>query len=103
KIAVGGAGRDAIFGDCKSAKQQTIKALDISHNPLTMINAGSALAACGEFGQTQNIVAELTKRSPKDTALNRILLPVIQARIEFLRGHAAKEIQLLDRTSTFER
>jgi tetratricopeptide (TPR) repeat protein len=102
QIAVGGAGRDAIFGDCKPAKEQTTKALGISHNPLTMVNAGNALATCGEFGQAQSIIAELTRSSPKDTVLNRILLPLVQARIELQRGNPAQAIQLLETTRPFE-
>ena len=67
-----------------------------------MVNAGNALATCGEFSQTQTIVAELTRRSPKDTVLNKILLPLVQARIEFQRGNAAQAIQLLETTRPFE-
>ena len=102
QIAAGGAGRDAVFGDCIQAKVQTAKALGISHNPLTMVNAGNALATCGEFSQTQTIIAELTRRSPKDTVLNKILLPLVQARIELQRVNAAQAIQLLETTRPFE-
>ncbi|MGH9966476.1 MAG: protein kinase domain-containing protein [Pyrinomonadaceae bacterium] len=102
QIAVGGAGRDALFGDCRQAKEQTAKALSISHSPLTMVNAGNALATCGEFSQTQTIIAELTRRSPKDTVLNKILLPLVQARIELQRGNSAQAIQLLETTRPYE-
>jgi serine/threonine protein kinase/tetratricopeptide (TPR) repeat protein len=102
QIAVGGAGRDAVFGDCVQAKAQTAKALGLPHSPLTMANAGNALATCGEFSQTQTIIAELTRRSPQDTVLNRILLPLAQARIELQRGNAAQAIQLLETTRPYE-
>jgi serine/threonine protein kinase/tetratricopeptide (TPR) repeat protein len=101
QIAVGSAGRDAIFGDCQQAREQTAKAFG-SHSPLTMVNAGNALAACGEISQTQTIIAELTGRSPKDTVLNKISLPLIQARIELQRGNAAHAIQLLETTRPYE-
>jgi len=101
QIAVAGAGRDALFGDCSQAKEQTAKALG-SRSPLTMVNAGNALATCGEFSQTQTIIAELTRRSPKDTVLNRILLPLVQARIELQRGNSAQAIQLLETTRPYE-
>jgi serine/threonine protein kinase/tetratricopeptide (TPR) repeat protein len=102
QIAVGGAGRDAVFGDCVQAKVQTAKALGMPHSPLTMANAGNALATCGEFSQAQTIIAELTRRSPKDTVLNRILLPLVQARIELQRGNPAQAIQFLETTRPFE-
>ena len=101
QIAVGGAGRDALFGDCRQAKEQTAKALG-SRSPLTMVNAGNALATCGEISQTQTIIAELTRRSPKDTVLNKILLPLVQARIELQRGNPAQAIQLLETTRPYE-
>jgi ATP/maltotriose-dependent transcriptional regulator MalT len=102
QIAVGGAGRDALFGDCKQTKEQTTKALDMSRSPLTMVNAANALATCGDFSQTQTIIAELTRRSPKDTVQNKILLPLVQARIEFQRGNLAQALQLLETTRPFE-
>jgi serine/threonine protein kinase/tetratricopeptide (TPR) repeat protein len=101
QIAAGGAGRDALFGDCRQAKDQTAKALG-SRSPLTMINAGNALAACGDISQTQTIINELTRRAPKDTVLNRILFPLAQARIELLRGNSAQAIQLLEMTRPYE-
>jgi serine/threonine protein kinase/tetratricopeptide (TPR) repeat protein len=102
QIAVGGATRDALFGDCTQVKQQISKALGISQRPLTMVNAGNALANCGEFSQTQNIIAELTRRYPKDTVLNKILLPLVQARIELQRGNPAQAIQSLETTRPYE-
>jgi len=101
QIAVGGAGRDALFGDCRQAKEQTAKALG-SRSPLTMVNASNALATCGEISQTQTIIAELTRRSPKDTVLNKILLPLVQARVELQRGNPAQALQLLEPTRSFE-
>jgi ATP/maltotriose-dependent transcriptional regulator MalT len=101
QIAVGGAGRDALFGDCKQAKEQTAKAVG-SSSPLTMVNAGNALASCGEFSQTQTIIAELIRRAPKDTVQNKILVPLVQARIELQRGNAAQAIQLLETTRPYE-
>jgi tetratricopeptide (TPR) repeat protein len=102
QIAVGAAARDALLGDCRLVKEQTAKALGISHNQLTMIPAGNALATCGEFSQTQTITDELVRRFPKDTILNKVLLPLVQARIELHRGNPAQAIQLLDTTRPYE-
>jgi eukaryotic-like serine/threonine-protein kinase len=83
-------------------KQQTAKALGISHSQLTMIPAANALATCGEFSQTQTITGELVRRFPKDTILNKVLLPFVQARIELQRGNPAPAIQLLETTRSYE-
>ena len=96
------AARDALLGDCRMVKEQTAKALGISHGQLTMIPAGNALAACGEFSQTQTLSAELVRRFPKDTVLNKVLLPLVQARIELNRGNPAQAIQLLETARPYE-
>ena len=102
QIAGGAAARDALLGDCRLVKDQTAKALGISHRQLTMVNAGNALATCGELSQAQTIIDELVKRFPKDTVLNKILLPLVQARIELHRGNPAQAIQLLETTRPYE-
>jgi len=102
QIAAGGALRDAQFGECTQVKEQTAKALGISRSQQTLVNAGNALANCGEFSQTQTVIAELTRRAPKDTVLNKILLPLVQARIELQRSNPAQVIQLLETTRPFE-
>ena len=102
QIAVGGAMRDAQFGECKQVKEQTAKALGISRSQIMIVNAGNALAPCGEFSQTQALINELVKRSPKDTILNKIWLPLIQARLELQKGNPAQAIQLLETTRPFE-
>ena len=102
QIAVGVAARDALFGDCRQVKEQTAKALGISHSQLTMITADNALATCGEFSQTQTITGELVRRFPKDTILNEVLLPLVQARIELHRGNPAQALQLLETTRPYE-
>ena len=102
QIAVGGATRDALFSDCRQVKEETAKALGITRSQLTIANAGNALATCGEFSQAQTIIAELTRRSPTDSVLSKILLPLVQARIELHRGNPAQAIQLLETTRPYE-
>jgi tetratricopeptide (TPR) repeat protein len=102
QILAGAAARDALLGDCRMVKEQTAKALGISRSQLTMVPAGNALATCGEFSQTQAISGELLRRFPKDTILNKVLMPLIQARIELYRGNPAQAIQFLETTRPYE-
>jgi len=69
---------------------------------VTTANAANALSSCGEFTQAQSLIAELIRRSPTDTVLNKILAPLVQARIELQRDNAAQAIQLLETTRPFE-
>ena len=103
QIAVASAGRDALFGDCSRLKQGTAMAVDLTRRELTMANTASALATCGEFTEAQSIIAELARRSPTDTVLNKILIPLVQARIELQRKNPAQAIQLLETTKPYER
>jgi serine/threonine protein kinase/tetratricopeptide (TPR) repeat protein len=102
QIAVGGATRDALFGDCKQVKEQTAKALELTRSQLTLANAANALAVCGESANAQKIITDLSKRSSTDTVLNKILLPLIEARIEFQKGNAAQAVRLLEATRPYE-
>jgi serine/threonine protein kinase/tetratricopeptide (TPR) repeat protein len=102
QVGVAAAARDALFGDCARVKAQTDKALANTTRQLTIANAASAQASCGDFAAAETIVADLMKRYPTDTVLNKILLPLVQARIEFQRGNAAQAIQLLEATRPFE-
>ena len=102
RIAVASAVRDALFGDCSRVKQETAKAVDLTRRELTMANAASALATCGEFTEAQSIIAELARRSPTDTVLNKILIPLVQARMELQKNNPAQAIQLLETTRPYE-
>jgi eukaryotic-like serine/threonine-protein kinase len=102
QIAAGAAARDAAFGQCRQVKEQTAKAIAISRSQLTMVPAAHALAACGELSQTQTITAELARSSPKDTLLNKVTLPLVQARIELQRGNPALTVQLLETAGPYE-
>jgi hypothetical protein len=102
QTVVRAAARDAQLGDCKLAREQSPKALDISRRQQTMVPAGIALATCGELSQAQAIVGELARRFPKDTILNKALLPLVQAVIEQRRGNAAQAIRLLETTRPYE-
>jgi serine/threonine protein kinase/tetratricopeptide (TPR) repeat protein len=102
QIVAGDAVRDALFGDCKSVKEKTAKALAVTESQPARISAANALAACGEVNQMQAITDELVKSYTKDTVLNKVFLPLIQASTEMRRGNAAQAIQLLETTSLYE-
>jgi len=44
----------------------------------------------------------LVRRFPKDTILNKVLVPTVQARLELQRGNTAQAIQLLETTRPYE-
>jgi tetratricopeptide (TPR) repeat protein len=102
QIAAAAASRDAALGQCRQVKEQTARAIAMSRSQLTLVPAAHALAACGEVGLTQPITAELARSSPKDTLLNKVTLPLVQARIEMQRGNATQAVQLLETARRYE-
>jgi eukaryotic-like serine/threonine-protein kinase len=102
QIAAGAAVRDAHLGNCAQVKAQTATALALSHSQLTMVTAGQALAACGEFSHTQTITGELVKRFPTDTLLNNVSLPLVHAQNEMQRGNPALAVQSLETAGLYE-
>ena len=102
QIAAGAAARDAALGLCRQVKEQTAKAIAISRSQLTMVPAAHALAACGEVSHTQTITAELARSSPKGTLLNKVTLPLVQARLEMQRGNPVLAVPLLETAGPYE-
>jgi serine/threonine protein kinase/predicted Zn-dependent protease len=94
--------RSAAFGQCQQTKADAAQALTLEHNIVSLTRSSIALALCGEVGQAQSLVDELTKRYPKDTLINSIWLPVIRAAIEINRNNPAQAVELLEATRRYE-
>ena len=103
QIAAGAAVRDAQFRDCSTVKEQTTKALQLSHDRITLSLSAQALAMCGELGQTKSLVEELARRFPTDSLINQVRIPLIEAHVEMQRGNPAQAIQLLEKTRLYGR
>ena len=92
----------AFFGNCRQAKESTVRGLALSRARIGLGVAGVALALCNEAGQAQSLIDELQKRFPKDTPTTGVMLPVIRAAMETNRGNAGRAIELLQPASRFE-
>ena len=103
QLAAGAAARNAQLHDCGSVKDQTTKALQLSHDRITLSLSAQALAICGDTGQTQTLVDELAKRFPTDSLINQVRVPLIEAHVAMQRGNAAQAIQLLEKTRLYGR
>src|SRR5262249_55786722 len=102
QIAAGAAVREVQFGNCSSVKEQTGKALELSHDRLTLSLTANALAICRDFADTQVIVSEISKRFPTDTLLTQVRIPLIEAHMEIQRGNPAEALKLLETTRLYE-
>jgi len=103
QIAAGAAARDAQFGDCSRVKEQTAKALQLSHDRITLSLAAQSLAICGDTVQPKVFIDELARRFPTDSLVNQVRIPLIEAQVEMQRGNPAQAIQLLEKTRLYGR
>src|SRR5204862_4474164 len=71
--------RDATFGNCGRASQRAKEALTLSRDQANLVNAANVYAACGQAGEAQALVDDLTKRFPVDTLLNANSVAIIRA------------------------
>ena len=94
--------RNATFGNCGPVSEVIKQALDLSREHANLANAANAYAACGQAGQAQTYIDDLSKRFAKDTLLNTNSLPVARAQIELNRGNAAQALQLLEPARKYE-
>jgi ATP/maltotriose-dependent transcriptional regulator MalT len=84
-------------------KEQTAKALQLSHDRITLSLSANALAICGDLNQTKTLVDELARRFPTDSLINQVRIPLIEAHVEMQRGNAAQAIQLVEKTRLYGR
>ena len=100
QISAGATLRDAQFGNCGKVREQTTQALALSHDRVTLSLAANASALCGDTGQTNSIIDELSKRFPTDTLVNEQRIVLIQATLALRNGNSAEALQLLEATRT---
>jgi len=106
QLAAGTAARNAQLNDCGSVKDQTAKALQLSHDRITLSLSAQALAICGgdgDSGQTKALVDEMAKRFPTDSLINQVRIPLVEAHVAMQHGNAAQAIQLLEKTRLYGR
>jgi serine/threonine protein kinase/Flp pilus assembly protein TadD len=90
-----------LFGDCQTAKQKAVQALE-SVPDATYAGSAAVLAMCGEVGQAQAQADKLAQIYPNDTRFNGIWLPVIRAAIELQRNNPARANQFLEPALRYE-
>jgi len=103
QLAAGAAARNAQLNDCGSVKDQTERALQLSHDRITLSLSAQALAICGDALQTKTLVDELARRFPTDSLINQVRIPLIQAHVEMQRGNSSQAIQVLEKTRLYGR
>jgi tetratricopeptide (TPR) repeat protein len=91
----GAAVREALFGNSSESKKRATAALTLSKDREAEYGAAFALARAGDFVGAQQLVDDLERRFPEDTAVRFSYLPTLRARLALNHGDASKAIELL--------
>ena len=102
QYAVEAALRDTVLGQCSQIKAATSQAAGLARNNLFLTRGALALALCGDAGQAQSFVEEVTKERPKDTLINSLRVPLVGAAIQLNRNDPAEAVQLLESAKRYE-
>jgi serine/threonine protein kinase/Tfp pilus assembly protein PilF len=94
--------RAAVFGQCAQTKSAAAQGLSFERNQVSLTRSGLAQALCGDVGQAQSLVNELTKEYPQFTVINGIWLPTLRAALELARGNSAQALTELQAASRYE-
>jgi tetratricopeptide (TPR) repeat protein len=94
---------DVSAGNCQQIFNYTDKALSMSRFRYAVISSADLLSRCGKADKAELLMEELQKQYPRDTAINEIRLPIVQASIEFERRNFRKAIDLLQPVIRYER
>jgi len=94
--------REAEFGNSARAVETADSALKLASSRDVSILAALALARSGSLQRAQTLSDELARANPSNTILNFYWLPIIRAATELGLNHAARVVEILQSTSTYE-
>jgi predicted Zn-dependent protease len=93
--------RETIFGNVKEAELHAVAALALSSGRDVLYGAALAFAAAGD-SKAETLSDQLGKQFPKDTIVQFIYLPTIQAEIALKRNDPGKAIDVLKVDAPYE-
>jgi serine/threonine protein kinase/Flp pilus assembly protein TadD len=105
QIASGNAGiseTELLVGETDQAKKDAEDAIASVTDKSPQLTAAITLAMTGDGARAQSVHDDISKRFPEDTIMQDLLLPVLQAAIEYGRGNFAKAIDLLQPVTQYE-
>jgi eukaryotic-like serine/threonine-protein kinase len=97
-----GAYWEASYGQAAQARKSAAEALGLNNGKDIQAALTLTLARAGDAAKAQALVAEQSKRFPLNTLYSRYWFPTVEAEIELQKGNAAKAVELLQVTSSYE-
>jgi eukaryotic-like serine/threonine-protein kinase len=94
--------REALFGNPKQARAAAQAAIKLASNRDVQTVVAFALACAGDTVAAEKLAADLEKKFPSDTLVQRYRLPTIRAAVALQRRYPSRAIELLQPMSTLE-
>jgi serine/threonine protein kinase/tetratricopeptide (TPR) repeat protein len=91
-----------VIGETDRARKDAESAIASTTSKVSRLVAAMTLGMSGDSARAQAVHDDLGKRFPEDTVMQNILLPSLQATIEYGRGDFAKTIDLLHPVTKYE-
>ena len=91
----------AMLGKCDQAKADAKAALSLVRSEMNLGNAAGVYALCKDE-QSQKLLEEARAAYPKNTVINSILTPLVNASAEERRGNTSQAIQLMESVRVYE-
>lgn len=99
-FAVQAARNFAALDECSTAEKLAARALKLDRGHPILTDAALAYAVC-QNSQTENLIAELKQRFPKNTVVNSLWLPVIRA-AEQMNSNPERALESLEINRQFQ-
>ncbi|HSE16662.1 MAG TPA: protein kinase [Pyrinomonadaceae bacterium] len=90
------------LGKCDQAKANAKAALDLVRGQMNLANGAAIYAACDDRDQAQKLLDEARSTYPKNTIINSVVPPIVNADIEKSRGNLSQAIQLFESIRSYE-
>ena len=94
--------REVEAGNREQARADAEAALKLAQGRNVQPMAALALARAGDMARAEKLAAELDKRSPQNTVVQRYWLPTIRAAVALQRKNPSRAVELLQAASTVE-
>ena len=94
--------REVEAGNREQARADAEAALKLAQGRNVQPMAALALARAGDMARAEKLAAELDKRFPQDTVVQRYWLPTIRAAVALQRKNPSRAVELLQAASTVE-
>jgi DNA-binding winged helix-turn-helix (wHTH) protein/tetratricopeptide (TPR) repeat protein len=93
---------EALFGNADKAREGAEAALTLSNGHDVQVFAAFALAFAGAAEQARTVADDLAKHHPRDTLVQFVFRPIIQAQLAISRKDSVKALEILRTTEPYE-